>query len=38
MSGPTSETVLIAIVSIMIVLTFTVLIIDDKIGNKKDKQ
>lgn len=38
MSGPTSETVLIAIVSIMIVLTFAVLIIDDKIGNKKDKQ
>jgi len=38
MSRFTSEIVFIVIVSIMIILTFAVLIIDDKMNNKKDKQ
>ena len=38
MSRFMSETVLIVTVLITIVVTFAVLIIDDKMGNKKDKQ
>ena len=38
MSRFVSETVLVAIISIVIVLTFVVLIIDDKMSDKKDKQ
>ena len=38
MSRFVSETVLVAIISIVVVLTFVVLIIDDKMSDKKDKQ
>lgn len=38
MSRFVSETVLVAIISIVIVLTFVVLIIDDKMSDKKNKQ